>query len=377
MMNPEIETALINFLTGNATTIQKQQLSQWVKQRENMQLMEQYIKVHYETTLVYQKNQNFKYDELLKQIDKKSKKKLKVVKLYSYVAAIIVLIGIGVSLMFYIKSSKKYQNKIVVNDAIIIQSANGQKTFFNTFNDTILKNNKGEKIGNKKGATLVYNDNLNDYSINTLTIPNGKQFELILSDGTKIHLNSGSKLSYPANFKTMGLREVTLNGEAYFEVAHDKTRPFIVHSDSLNIQVLGTKFNVNNYPENKNVRTVLVEGSVQLSSVEKEKPTLLNPGYKASWNKEAKNIKFTAVNTSIYTAWMQGRLIFENTPFKRIRKILERKFNVVIVNHNKALDQQLFDASFDEETLDDILKSFQKSFDFTVERTANNIILKK
>src|SRR5690606_20172851 len=109
--------------------------------------------------------------------------------------------------------------------------------------------------GVSKGEELVYN---------TLNIPYGKQFDVVLSDGTHVFLNSGTSLRYPVTFIKGKDRTVFLSGEAYFEVAKDEGHPFVVDANEIQIEVLGTKFNVSRYPEDSNINTVLVEGSIEL-----------------------------------------------------------------------------------------------------------------
>src|SRR5690606_36367432 len=104
--------------------------------------------------------------------------------------------------------------------------------------------------------------NSDKLAYNTLKIPFGKKFRLQLSDGTMVHINSGSTLKYPIKFIAGENRQVYLDGEAFFDVAKDKKHPFIVNADNLNVRVLGTHFNVSNYPEDAVTDVVLVEGSV-------------------------------------------------------------------------------------------------------------------
>src|SRR5690606_30963672 len=111
--------------------------------------------------------------------------------------------------------------------------------------------------------------------------------------------------------------------------------------------------NVSHYPEDSNINTVLVEGSVQLQIKSDEqsghKSTLLEPGYKAEWQKNSRDISVKNVDTSLYTAWVQGKLVFRNTSFRQIRQALERRYNITIKNSNTHLDEQVFDATFDIE----------------------------
>jgi len=147
----------------------------------------------------------------------------------------------------------------------------------------------------------------------------------------------------------------------------------------MNIKVLGTKFNVSDYSENENINTVLVEGSVELYDTQVNasinNSTLLKPGFKAEWDKSSSNVSLENVDTRIYTAWIDDKLIFRNTPFKQIRKTLERQYNVVIKNSNLELDSQLFDATFDIENINEIIETFSKSYAIQYKIIDNEILI--
>jgi transmembrane sensor len=189
---------------------------------------------------------------------------------------------------------------------------------------------------------------------------------VVLSDGTHVHLNSGSSLRYPVAFIQGTSRKVFLTGEAYFDVAEDEKRPFLVNANEIDIQVLGTKFNVSNYPEDANINTVLVEGSVELLRSSKGitglESVILKPGHKAEWHKNSNEVSLSNVDTSLYTAWIKGKLVFRNTSFRQIREALQRHYNVVIHNKNVQLEEQIYDATFDIETIDQVLESFNRSW---------------
>ena len=118
----------------------------------------------------------------------------------------------------------------------------------------------GETVAIHNGDTLIYgsNEEIKDFVYNELNIPNGKMFTLVLSDGTKIYLNSGTRIKFPVKFPEKGRREVLVYGEAYFDVTKDEKRPFVVNSKEVEIKVLGTQFNISSYEDQNEVATVLV-----------------------------------------------------------------------------------------------------------------------
>lgn len=192
---------------------------------------------------------------------------------------------------------------------------------------------------------------------NQLTVPYGKKFEVALSDGSHVFLNSGSKLKYPVNFIAGKPRNVYLDGEAYFAVAKDSQRPFTVITDDMKTRVLGTEFNVSSYKNENNTSTVLVEGSVDVYHAQEEYisgAVRLVPGQRAVF--ENNEIAVAQVNVEKYIAWKEGKLFFVDDPFNLILKELERHFNVEIENRYEALGSKKFTGTFDEESLEQILR---------------------
>lgn len=285
-------------------------------------------------------------------------------KYISIAASIIVLIGIG----FFYKQNlvdKPVEQKFDFKSSdIVLQLENGETQIISEQNSSQVKDAKGNIVGNQNGDKLVYEDSSNPEKLvyNTIKIPYGKKFRLQLSDGTFVHLNSGTTLKYPVKFITGENRQVFLDGEAFFDVAKDKKHPFIVNADELNVRVLGTHFNVSNYPEDAATDVVLVEGSVGMYESQTEfdaaKNTILKPGFKGSFNKENAKISSKAVITDIYTSWIDGGLTFRNMTFKNIITKLERRYNVTIINKNEKLANEKFNASFKEESIENVMSYF-------------------
>lgn len=267
-----------------------------------------------------------------------------------------------------------------LKDAITLTLENGNTQVIEENGSTQVVDSKGNTIGIQKENKLYYNNDVKTEKLtyNTLTVPNGKRFDIFLSDNTHIFLNAGSSLKYPVKFIKGQKREVFLNGEAFFEVAKDASHPFVVNVNDLKVRVLGTKFNVCAYIENLTTKTVLVEGSVSLYQEDTyipEKATFLTPGYLASVNRNDKSISLQKVDVSIYTSWIKGTILFKHEPFNNILKILERQYNVVITNNNKELNEELFTASFDNVSLEYILQTFQRNYDIEYTFKNNNVII--
>ena len=169
--------------------------------------------------------------------------------------------------------------------------------------------------------------------LNQLVIPHGKNSSILLPDGTVAYLNAGSRLVYPNFFKGKN-REVFLIGEGFFEVAHDESNPFIVQTTDLNVEVLGTKFNLSAYPSDNIIETVLVEGKVKISQkgfqLLKNDYTL-EPNQLAAYNRTSAETKILEVDISNYVSWHNGYLNFNSSDLSRIVKRLERYYNIRIL----------------------------------------------
>lgn len=176
--------------------------------------------------------------------------------------------------------------------------------------------------------------------------PLGSQTKIILPDSTVVWLNSGSSLKHDKSFgkKT---REVTLFGEGYFEVKKNKKKPFFVHTDSLNVKVLGTVFNVSAYKEDAEVTVNLIEGSVNISLPKQENTGLLTmkPNEKLVFNKQTKKMISSETDAARSALWTTGRLCFVDETIEQISKDLERKYDVRIKIMNNQLKKELFSGS--------------------------------
>lgn len=184
-----------------------------------------------------------------------------------------------------------------------------------------------------------------------------------LPDGTVVVLNSSSLLQYPSHFSGKE-RKVKLIGEAFFSVAKDNEKPFVV--DALNnskIKVYGTEFNIEAYEESKTVQTTLVSGKVSFGYLEggKRKNLMMRPGQKVIYNIAQNKVIVKKANVDVETCWKDGRLIFKDTPFEDVLKSLSKRYNVTFMLKNTALKRNSFTATFTKQRLERILEIFRIS----------------
>lgn len=167
---------------------------------------------------------------------------------------------------------------------------------------------------------------------NTVTTPNGGQYQVRLPDGTKVWLNAASSISYATDLAISSKRVVHLSGEAYFEVAHDRARPFIVDTKEQQIQVLGTHFNVNSYGDEGLTTTTLAEGSVKVSRHQKD--VTLRPGQQAITEGSSLQVKTADMETAL--AWKNGNLVFKSATLEQIFRQVQRWYDVEVVYEGKV-----------------------------------------
>jgi transmembrane sensor len=313
--------------------------------------------------------------------DKNILNKYKLKKIFKYAAIAILFVSVGYFYSNDFNTVEKIDVTTIKENEIILQLEDGNiKVLSEDGTEKIITKN-GTVIGAQKGNQLIYDDKpkVEKLVYNTLTVPYGKRFELTLSDGTHIYLNAGTSLKYPIKFLKGKQRQVFLNGEAFFDVTKDPNHPFIVNMNNVGVKVFGTKFNASSYPENEAINTVLVEGSVSIFNNNKnyneKTATLLKPGYMALWDKHDKVVSIEKADIAMHTAWIDGRILFRHLPFKNIIKQLERHYDVKIMNNNKKLDEEFFTASFDIETIEQVLQAFHKNYNINYSIINNQIII--
>ena len=199
---------------------------------------------------------------------------------------------------------------------------------------------------------------------------------LQLPDGTSVTLNHYSSLSYPEQFKSEN-REVKLNGEAYFEVCKDTKHPFIVQTEDVNVQVLGTHFNVDAYSDNSEVRTTLLSGSVAVSNKSNTIRMILKPNEMAIYNKVENKLTRQLVENSIdEISWRHGEFIFDNMPLQQIARELSNSYRTTIHIADSALLNYRITARFrNGETLEAILSVLHEAGYFNYSQDNKQIII--
>lgn len=337
-------------------------------------ILEEIKKVHSEKLL------EDKAQEIFKRIDSKKKSSIRKLDFHSLYKMTAVFIGLVIcgGIIWYFNYDQVLLNAESDNKYVVIENAHGEQEYLIDEEEKIIVSEVGDTIGVRNKNTIRYTKENKRLVYNTLHVPNGKRIELSLADGSHIYLNSGSSIRYPLNFKLSNNRLIQLKGEAYFEVAKDSTRPFIVNSRGFNVQVLGTAFNFNSYEENESIDVVLTEGLVAMYDDEKDfsgdSTQLLKPGNKASYTR-LKGLEKTRVDTGLYTSWRFGNLIFRNSTLEQIFTKLERNFDVEIIINNSRLSGEVLNANFGDESIEDIILYLNGIYDFKYKINGDLIII--
>lgn len=243
-------------------------------------------------------------------------------------------------------------------DKAILILGNGERIDLNSRASGFISHESGTKISKSDTSSLIYTpdhtSNQNKFSgatTNTIVTPNGGQYEVQLPDGTHVWLNAASSLTYPTRF-TGNTRRVKLTGEGYFEVAKDKLKRFEVQTENQQVQVLGTHFNINAYPEEKVQKTTLLEGSVKVISIGSS--ILIKPGEQVV--NQDHNLSVHPVNSTDAIAWKNGVFQFDHTELHSLMRDLGRWYNVEVV-YEGNIKNRFFSGAIDKSyTLVEVLK---------------------
>lgn len=382
MSKKEIILLFDKFLCDELSNNELRQLTDALVLPENRDLFMDIMEV--DDLIDFEEPKHINIEQWLENTQEKLKKKHSIGRIFShwtlkYAAVILLIMG---PILFFNSEDKVSKNILkTIDSAVTLELGNGEVEVISGSDDKTIKGMDGRIIGTRKGNRLNYAKLAPSAKIvfNKLTVPFGKTFNIVLSDGTVVHLNSGSSLKYPISFIAGKDREVVLSGEGYFEVSKDSANLFVVKTEGLDIIVLGTQFDVSAYPEDSTISTVLIDGSVALSLTgdknEIDGPSILSPGYKATLVKGEQGILRETVNVENYIGWLKGKIICDHMPFKDILKVLERHYDISIINNNQLLDKKIFTATFDIENIEQVMASFQKNHYFRFSIKNNNLII--
>jgi len=317
--------------------------------------------------------------DFCKRIDVKPKAKIHWQLVYKYAAILLLPISIiALYLLLFTKPTVsenslakvlpgKSQAILILSDGnkIALDSTTANCVVVNDSTTATVSNNRISYNGAKQNTSQQYN---------TLITKRAGEYQIVLDDGTKVHLNAASQLKYPVAFPGSE-RTVYLQGEAYFEIAPDKKRPFYVITNGMKVRQYGTQFNINAYP-GELAEVVLVKGSIGVLTGEKEQ--MLLPGQLAEFDTENHQLTIKEVDVESYIAWNQGRFFFDNKTLKEIMDILSRWYDVDIQFVNNEVQQLHFTGSLDRySTIEPIIQAISSAANVTVEMKNHILYISK
>lgn len=378
------------YLQGDLTKDERQKLKEWVLAKErHMVFFKNRIRDHKATSF-----SDFDPEAAFHVFsgaiaERKSQKRIPV-HMLRYAAVFAMLLALG----FFMKSrfldgSLPTENSIAKERSIlpekrgvVLKLGDGSMQEIDSKSEGLVQDVQGNIIANRDKGSLTFDSKAEVANakarFNEIYIPNGEKFKIKLSDGTWVWLNSGSKLRFPQHFASDShSREVYLEGEAFFDVTKNADKPFIVNAGNINIEVLGTRFNLSAYGTDDDIATTLVEGAVNVYETDTPKNrTRLSPSYQANFNKSTQSLGKQKVDTSLYTAWMQNKLIINDLTFPEILKKLERTYNVTFINKAPHLNAAVFQGEFHNESVESILNTIALSapFSYTIEQNKITIM---
>lgn len=303
----------------------------------------------------------FDPDEMYRKIAREAgieepKRKLQsLIASWKYIAAVVLAAILSGTFYWYQKNALEEKMLAVVENPKEESPAPGSRKATLLLDDgsTVELNNEFEI--SKKDGTRINNDTTGRISYtkqkksqvkpehHTIQVPIGGEYELILADGTRVFLNSETKLTYPSFFEG-DARSVKLEGEAYFDVAKNE-KPFIVETDDVDINVLGTSFNLSAYDNEMGVATTLVTGSVEVKTKADDRSFQIAPGYQLTVDRSSGKVSKEKVETSIYTSWTKGEFIFRDQTMGNILTKLSRWYNFTIDYADPSIQDLRFTGS--------------------------------
>ena len=382
-MSPLIERKIINFLNCESSIEELNFLLKWIEKKNNLRVFKVYVSVnHFSNLAMSRANQEKIIKEIKDRINSKQTKRelnFSFKNIFKYAAIISISVAVG----YYNQMRKGVtdEKKVVLDpNKVTLQTSSGNQIVLENLDDKLIEIDD-EILIKKESKKIVFDQKkgIKKLSYNTLTVPYGKRFDVELSDGSIVYLNSGSSLKFPVQFINGMERKVYLDGEAFFNISENNKDIFKVVSNDAITEVYGTQFNVKSYKEDSFSEIILVDGSLGVKGLsDNQKIVSLKPGFRANVNQSNEKIEISKVNTKIYTSWIDGRVIFRDENIDSMILKLERLYNVIITNDNKKLSDNFFNATIvvEEESIDEVMGYLKEVYNIKYQKFNNKIIIK-
>ena len=365
---------LHTYFRGEATPEEEKQIMDWAESSpENYQ---EYLKERkiWNAILMYSVNPTIKATATHKRL---------FLSLYKYAAIAVIAFGVG----FYTLHNRNVPGDFLshlspmdISEPVLLQ--NNQKYIALGAESFSLNEQKGIVKNNHTDRLLSYHqeDASRGFSFgkkragNRLRVPQGQTYKLALADGTNVMLNAESELTFPSEFDT-DRREVFLKGEAFFQVTHNEKAPFIVHTDQLDVQVLGTTFNVSGYNNENMLKVTLVEGSIRIH--QQGDSVKIRPNEQYNYNKNTREKRVQTVDTELFTSWVNDEYIFKDTTLDEIFNRINHWYMFDVTYESPSLKEKRFFLTIGRDaSLDQIIQIINSTEEVCIEKKDNHIVVK-
>ena len=378
----EIDEKLLAYLLDELDDVGREEVKAWLEESEgNKEYFREFQRVYLEFQWgVYAREVKSDFNLLRKKLRKRSSLQV----WYSVAAAVVILLSVGGILLW--NSGEIEEKPVQVAKKVTIQPGKSQAILVLSSGEEVAMGNVSRQLEEKDGTSVVVSETgrisyqsaegkggtTKDTArvMNRLVIPRGGEFNLTLSDGTRVWLNAETELRYPVQFNGKE-RVVYLKGEAYFEVSKNKEKPFLVQVDDMSVKVYGTAFNVNTY--NK-IETVLVTGSVSMNQGGKE--VLLKPNQKGVFDQVSGKITVEDVDVLAYVSWKNGDFIFRNESLNSIMDKLSRWYGLEVLYQDAGLQEVRLSGNLKRyKDVRELFVSFEKISDARFKVQGNKVIV--
>lgn len=377
MKNPfEFAKELLRYTRGELSKEEEKEIEQVLSEVKEMNTLVEELKD--KNRIEHEMHVIAKFDTERALSKLKNRKQVKRRGILSWIAAASVVVIAGVSAWILLSQEPDVDNlsvteKFESGKAIVtLEMASGLKYRLDTLSSVVRNNRVNVAFDNNDGVLKIKEqDSLADgttkeIGYNTINVPYGGTYTVELCDGTKVYLNSGTTLEFPSRFDGK-VRSVILKGEAYFDVARNVSKPFVVEVDEMKVKVLGTSFNVKSYVDEPGVYTTLVEGSVAiLRDGQPEKK--IKPGEQAYYNKGVGTLSIAEVDVNEFTSWKDGLFYFKDIALEEILRIVSRWYDLEVFYMNQGAKSVIYSGKLPMySSVEDVLRKFEISGDVRFE----------
>ncbi len=319
-------------------------------------------------------------DEIVRTLSKPSKRSI-----HGYKRTIAAMLIVGLAFGFWFITENKQSIDLDLTKSVVpgtkaasLKMGNGEVIYLDDREEGLLSQLDNVEITKEAGGLIHYNasESISSHRVveNTLFVPRGGQYQITLSDGTRVWLNSETKLIFPTRFVGKE-RKVKLFGEAYFDVAKNVNQPFIVESGKMEILVTGTEFNVSAYEGASESFTTLVEGSVEVYNKAKENIRLI-PGQQAYLSAESMEIQKRHVDLNTIASWKKGYFTFDYQSLEEVMNEISRWYDIDYQIVGKAKRVEKLGGTFSrDKSLDELLNYLEQLVDVKINRIERSVIL--